>query len=155
RNAQDFKEGKLKDFSQVGLKVVDDFTFEITLANPTPFFLSVCAFMTLLPVHIPTVERCEKAGVSWTKPENFVGNGAFTLKEWRLFDRVRLVRSETYWNKANIGMKSIDVIPSARPMTAFNFYATGLADIMADKGLAPTSLMNELKQRSDFHAAPF
>jgi oligopeptide transport system substrate-binding protein len=40
-------------------------------------------------------------------------------------------------------------------MTAFNFYATGLADLMLDKGLAPPSLMSELKHRPDFHAAPF
>jgi oligopeptide transport system substrate-binding protein len=154
-NAKDFNEGKIKDFGEVGLRMLDDFTLEATLDNPTPFFLDLCAFVTLLPVHIPTVERCEKAGLSWTKPENFVGNGAFTLKEWRLFDRVRLVRSETYWNKANVGMKSIDVLPSGRPMTAFNFYATGLADILADKGLVPTPLLSELKKRPDFHAAPF
>ena len=155
RGARAFNEGKLQDFSQVGLRVIDDYTFEVTLDNPAPFFLDLCAFVTLLPVHIATIERCEKAGLNWTKPENFIGNGAFTLKEWRLFDRIRLVKSETYWNRANIGMKSIDILPSGRPMTAFNFYSTGLADLMADKGLAPTPLMNELKQRPDFHAAPF
>lgn len=155
RGAKDFNEGKVKDFSGVGLRVVDDFTFEVTLENPTPFFLDLTSFVTLLPVHMPTVERCEREGMNWTKPENIVGNGAFTLDEWRLFDRIRLKRSETYWNKAKIGMASIDVLPSGRPMTAFNFYATGQADLMMDKGLAPTSLMNELKGRADFHAAPF
>ena len=155
RGAKDFNEGKVADFSQVGLRALDDFTLEVTLENPTPFFLDLTSFMTLLPVHIPTVERCERAGLNWTKPENIVSNGAFTLKEWRLFDRIRLVRNEHYWNKANVGMKSIDVLPSGRPMTAFNFYATGLADLMMDKGLAPTPLMNELKQRPDFHSAPF
>lgn len=155
RGAKDFNEGKNKDFSQVGLRVIDDRTFEVSLDNPTPFFLDLTSFVTLLPVHLPTVERCEREGRNWTKPENLVGNGAFTLKEWRLFDRIRLVRSETYWNRANIGMSSIDILPSGRPMTAFNFYATGQADLMMDKGLAPTPLMNELKQRSDFHSAPF
>ncbi len=155
RGAKDFNEGKLKDFSQVGLRVIDDFTYEVTLDNPTPFFLDLCCFVTLLPVHIPTVERCEKAGLNWTKPEYFVGNGAFTLREWRIFDRIRVVKSDSYWNRANIRMKSIDILPSGRPMTAFNFYSTGLADIMADKGLVPTPLMNELKGRPDFHSAPF
>ena len=155
KNAKAFNEGQLKDFSQVGLRVVDDFTFEVALDNPTPFFLDLCAFVTLLPVHLPTVERCDQAGLSWTKPEHLIGNGAFTLQEWRVFDRIRLKKSETYWNKANVGMKSIDVLPSGRPMTAFNFYATGLADLMMDKGLAPTPLMGELKKRADFHSAPF
>ena len=155
KNAKAFNEGQIKDFSQIGLRVVDDFTFEVTLDNPTPFFLDLCAFVTLLPVHLPSVERCDQTGLSWTKPEHLIGNGAFTLKEWRVFDRIRLVKSETYWNKVNVGMKSIDVLPSGRPMTAFNFYATGLADLMMDKGLAPTPLMGELKKRPDFHSAPF
>lgn len=155
RNAKNFSEGKLTDFNEVGVRALDDFTLQVSLDNPTPFFLDLCCFVTLLPVHVPTIERCDREGKSWIKPENFVGNGAFTLKEWRLFDRIRVVRSETYWNRDSIGMKSIDILPSGRPMTAFNFYATGLADLMMDKGLAPTPLMNELKQRPDFHAAPF
>jgi oligopeptide transport system substrate-binding protein len=155
RGAKLFNEGKNRDFSQVGIRAVDDFTFEVTLENPTPFFLDLCCFVTLLPVHTASVERFEKAGVNWTKPGNLIGNGAFTLQDWRLFDRIRVVRSETYWNRANVGMKSIDILPSGRPMTAFNLYATGAADLMMDKGLAPTPLMKELKQRPDFHAAPF
>ena len=52
-------------------------------------------------------------------------------------------------------MRTIDVLPSARANTAFNYYVTGLADLMMDKGLAPTPLMGELKKRADFHSAPF
>jgi oligopeptide transport system substrate-binding protein len=38
---------------------------------------------------------------------------------------------------------------------AFNFYASGLADLLMDKGLAPPALLEDLKKREDFHAAPF
>jgi oligopeptide transport system substrate-binding protein len=155
RNAKAFNEGQLKDFSQVAVQAVDPYTLQVTLDNPTPFFLDLCAFSTLLPVHIPSIEAAEKRGESWTKPENLIGNGAFVMKDWRLFDRIRLVRNERYWNVAKVGMRSVDILPAARPMTAFNFYATGQADIMADKSLTPTSLMAELKERPDFHAAPF
>lgn len=155
RGAKDYNEGKNSDPGSVGIKALNDYQLEVTLNDPTPFFLDLCCFATLLPVHTRSVEECEKAGKAWTKPENMISNGAYTLKEWRLFDRIRLIKSETYWNKDAIGMKSIDILPSGRPMTAFNFYATGLADLMMDKGLAPTSLMGELKHRKDFHAAPF
>ena len=47
------------------------------------------------------------------------------------------------------------MLPSAKPNTAFNLYSTGAADLMMDKGLAPTALMDELRKRPDFHAAPF
>ncbi|MEQ1861489.1 MAG: peptide ABC transporter substrate-binding protein [Chthoniobacteraceae bacterium] len=152
RNARAFNEGKIADFAQVGVRVPDDFTLEVTLENPTPFFLDLCAFATLVPVHRATVEKYS----DWSSnPEHHVGNGAFTLKEWRLFDRLRLVKNPTYWNADAVKLNSIDVLPAQRPNTAFNFYATGVADLMMDKGLAPTSLMEALKKRPDFHSAPF
>ncbi|MDB6175167.1 MAG: oppA [Chthoniobacteraceae bacterium] len=155
RNARDFNEGKLSDFSQVGLRAPDPYTLEVTLDNPTPFWLDLCAFSTLLPVHVPSVEECARKGESFTKPGKLIGNGAYTLKEWRIFDRIRLEKNPNYWNKAHVGMNSIDVLPADKPMTAYNFYATGAADLLMDKGLAPTMLMNEFKGRPDFHAAPF
>ena len=152
RNARAFTEGEVTDFNEVGVRVLDPFTLEVTLENPTPYFLDLCAFVTLLPVHRATVE---KYGDWATNPRHFVGNGAFTLAEWRLFDRVRVVKNPRYWNAAQVGMQSIDILPSAKANTAFNFYSTGLSDLMMDKGLAPTSLMDQLRVRPDFHAAPF
>jgi oligopeptide transport system substrate-binding protein len=152
RGAKDFNEGRLKDFSLVGAHAPDPWTLEITLENPTPFFLDLCAFTTLLPVHRATVEKYP----DWaSKPEHFMGNGPFTLREWRPFDRVRLLKNRYYWDAAHVSMNSVDVLPAPRPTTAYNFYATGLADLMMDKGLAPTPLLGELKKRKDFHAAAF
>jgi oligopeptide transport system substrate-binding protein len=152
RNARAFTDGEIKDFREVGIRVLDPFTLEVTLENPTPYFLDLCAFATLLPVHAPTVEKYS----DWaTNPRHFMGNGPFTLVEWRLFDRLRLLKNPRYWNAAQVGMASIDVLPSARANTAFNFYSTGLSDLMMDKGLAPTSLMDQLRVRPDFHAAQF
>jgi oligopeptide transport system substrate-binding protein len=152
RNARAFTEGQIKDFNEVGVHVIDPFILEVTLENPTPYFLDLCAFVTLLPVHRATVEKYD----DWaTNPRHFMGNGPFTLAEWRLFDRVRVLKNPRYWNAAKVAMKSIDILPSARANTAFNFYATGLSDLMMDKGLAPTSLMDQLRVRPDFHAAPF
>ncbi len=154
-NAKLFNEGKLADFSQVGVRAPDEWTFEVTLDSPTPFFLDLCAFVTLLPVHVSSVEEWEKKGQSWTKPGRLICNGAFTLAEWRLFDRIRLVKNARYWNAANVGMRSVDVLPTANRNTAFNFYSTGTADLMVDKNLTPTAFLNELKDRPDFHSAPF
>lgn len=152
RGAKDFNEGKTKDFSTVAVKAPDARTLEVTLANPTPFFLDLCAFTTLLPVHRATVEKYP----DWaSKPDHFVGNGPFLLREWLPFDHMRLVKNPRYWDAEHVAMKSVDVLPIARPNTAYNFYATGIADIMIDKGLTPTPLIPELKKRSDFHTAPF
>lgn len=151
-NAEAFNTGKITDFGEVGVSAPDGLSLEVKLEHPTPYFLDLCAFSTFLPVHRATAET----HADWaSKPGKFMGNGPYLLEEWRLFDRVRLVKNPRYWNAAEVSLKSIDVLPAARPITAFNLYATGAADLMLDKGLAPTPLLDELRKRPDFHSAPF
>ncbi len=154
KNAKAFNEGTLSDFTQVGLRAPDPWTFEVTLNSPTPFWLDLCAFTTLLPVHIPSVEAAARSGESFIKPGKLITNGAYILKAWRLADRIRLEKNPLYWNTAKVGMQTIDILPTDKPMNAFNLYATGAADMVIDKGLAPATLMEQLKKRPDFHSAP-
>jgi oligopeptide transport system substrate-binding protein len=152
KNAQPFNEGKLKDFSQVGIHVIDPRTLEVTLEAPVPYFLYLCCFMTFLPVHLPTVE---KYGDDWIKPGKLVSDGPFQLKEWRLNYRIRLEKNPLYWDARHVALNTIDALPIDNSITAYNFYASKVADVILDKGLTPSSLIPELKMRPDFHAAPF
>lgn len=152
RNGKAFNEGKLTDFSQVGVRARDARTLEVVLENPTPYFLDLCAFTTLLPVHIASIER---EGDNWTKPGKLIGNGPFRLVSWRINDRIRLEKNPFYWNQSEVKLSSVDILPISKPNTAYNFYASGQADLIMDKGLVPTALMKELRQRPDFHSAPF
>ncbi len=151
-NAKPFNEGRINQPESLGISAPDPLTLRVILENPTPYFLDLCAFSTYLPVHRKTVET----HADWaTQTAHFVGNGPFLFKEWRLFDRVRLEKNPNYWNANTIPLQSIDVLPASRPTTAFNLYATGQVDLMMDKGLAPTALIDELRKRPDFHAGPF
>ena len=152
RGARDFNQGRVADFTQVGVRALDPATLEVTLENPTSYFLDLCAFVTLAPVHLASVERFPD---DWTKPGKLVSNGAYVLKEWRINDRIRLERNPHYWNRDRVAMKRVDVLPISKANTAFNFYAAGQADLLMDKGLVPNQLLDELKKRPDFHAAPF
>ena len=55
KNAQPFAEGKITNFSEVGVKALDDQTLEVTLENPTPFFLDLCATPPLQPVPVERI----------------------------------------------------------------------------------------------------
>ncbi len=152
KNAKAFNEGKIADFSGVGVSAPDNRTLRVELENPTPFFLDLCAFVTLLPVPLHAIE---KHGDDWIKPGKLVGNGPYLLESWRINDRIRLRKNPRYWNAGSVALETIDVLPVSKGNTAFNLYAAGQADLMMDKGLVPPALLAEIKKRDDFHAAPF
>jgi oligopeptide transport system substrate-binding protein len=151
-NARAYNEGKLKDFTQVGVKAIDDRTLETTLENPIPYWLDLCAFLTLAPVHTPTIE---KYGDSWIKPGKLVGNGPYLFESWLIDDRIRLRKNPLYWDAANVRMEVVDILPIAEANTALNYFLTRQADLMMDKGMVPTSLVPKLKQQPWFHTGPF
>ena len=144
--------GKAGDFSKVGVKAPDERTLVVTLRQATPYFLDLCAFPTLYPVRIDLIS---KYGDEWVKPGKLVGNGAFLLSSWRINDSVRLEKNPLYWDAMNVRLNSVEVLPISKANVAYNFYAAGQADLIMDKGLAPPSLLDALKVRPDFHAAPF
>jgi oligopeptide transport system substrate-binding protein len=145
---------KNPDETKIGLRAPDPRTFVVELKNPTPYFIDLCAFYTLAPVHRASIEAAEKTGISWLRPGRLVGTGAFVLKEWRVQDRVRVEKNPLYWDAANVKVSNIDILPVNNPNTAFNFYHSGVADLMLDKSLVPSSLVGDLKKRPDYHAAP-
>jgi oligopeptide transport system substrate-binding protein len=152
RNAEAFNEGSVKDFFTVGIKALDSQTLQVDLENPTPYFLDLCCYVTYLPVHLPSVE---KYGDDWIKPGKLVNDGPFLLTEWKLNYRMRLKKNPTFWDAKNVQLETIDILPIDNAITAYNFYASKVADLILDKGLTPPSLIPELKERQDFHAAPF
>ena len=116
----------LLDFREVGVRKIDDRTIEIRLANPTPYFLDLLAFYPLSPVHRGCLERYGKP--DWKKPENIVTNGAFRLFERRIRDRIRLVKSEMYWDRENVRLNVVDALSIDDRNTGLNLYLTDQCD---------------------------
>ncbi|MBL9177258.1 MAG: peptide ABC transporter substrate-binding protein [Verrucomicrobiaceae bacterium] len=152
KNAQAFHEGRLTDFTQVGVTAPDDRTLRVELENPTPYFLDLCAFTTFAPVPGRVIA---KHGSMWIKPGVLIGNGSYVLEDWLLDDRIVLRRNERYWDAANVPLRTIEVLPISEPNTAINYFLTGQADLIMDKGMVPTSLTAKLKQQPYFHTGPF
>jgi oligopeptide transport system substrate-binding protein len=127
-NAREYNTGDLTDFSEVGFNAIDDRTFEITLTDPTPFFLNLLNHYSWYPVHIPTVEKfggLDRKGTKWTLPGNFVGNGPFNLKEWRMNQMIVLEKSVTYWDRDNVALNQIRFYPVEGQDTEERMFRTG------------------------------
>lgn len=149
KGAEDWYNGKLKDRDQVGIHAVDAGTVQVELNSPLAFFLELCSFPTLAIVPKQTIE---KYGDRWLHAQPLPTSGAFTLEAWRVNDKVRLRRNPRYYDAANTASEIIDVLPVGSPNTALNLYETGVADIVWDKDLVPTELMDVLIKRPDFHS---
>jgi oligopeptide transport system substrate-binding protein len=152
KNAEAFNEGKIKDFSLVGVHALDAQTLRVELEDPTPYFLDLLSYVPYLPVYIPSVKQF---GDDWIKPAHLVNDGPFLMEEWRLNYRIRLRKNPNYWDAQNVHLQTVDLLPIENAISAYNFYASKVADLILDKGLTPPSLIPELKRRPDFHAAPF
>jgi len=103
RNAEAFNTGKLADFGAVGVAAPEDRTLRLTLEHPVPHLAALAAHSSWLPVHRPTLEKFDavaKRGGAWTRPGNLVGNGPFTLAEWRPNARLVVARNPQYWDAA-------------------------------------------------------
>jgi oligopeptide transport system substrate-binding protein len=140
----------LLDFREVGFRLIDDRTLTIELENPTPYFINLMGFYPLFPVQRKCIET---HGPDWIKPENLITGGPYTLKSRRIRDRMRLQRSETYWDKANVQCKTIDVLAVESAVTGLNLYLTGEADWMTS---IPTPIIPIMRaqKRNDYFPEP-
>jgi oligopeptide transport system substrate-binding protein len=111
KNAEDYYNGKLADFDQVGVKALDDRTLRIELVGPTPYLLSLVQHDSWLPV-CPTAilkfGRIDTRDSQWTRAENYVGNGPFKMKSWYPNDVIEVVRNPLYWDAANVRLNGIN-----------------------------------------------
>ena len=113
-NAEAYNTGKITDFNEVGYKVLDDHTLQITLNSVTPYFLSLMNHTSWFPVHMPTVRKYGKSyerGNKWTRPGHYVGNGPFVLSEWKVNNVIAVKKSPTYWDRETVRLNEIRFYP--------------------------------------------
>lgn len=80
---------------ELGVTAIDDTTLEVNLERPLPYFPQMVMHSTTFPSPQWVIEE---HGNEWTRPENLVGNGAFTLTEYTIGERTVLERNPLYWN---------------------------------------------------------
>jgi len=115
---RDVLEGRTREIS--GIKVIDDYTFRVTIDAPKSYFLSKLTY--------PTTYVVDKANVSkgkewWRKPN---GTGPFKLTEWNENNLLVLERNEKYYGGV-AGLERVEFqLWSGLPM---NMYETGQIDV--------------------------
>lgn len=129
----------LLDFREVGIRALDDFTIEMQLEEPTPFWLELLNYHALLPMNQTCLETYGTP--HWTKAENIVTNGPYRVAFRRIRDRVRLVKNEHYWDPDRAQLNVIDALAVSTQTSMFNLFATDKVDWITD---VPAIVLREL-----------
>jgi ABC-type oligopeptide transport system substrate-binding subunit len=113
----------------LSVRALDDFSLEVQLEHPTPFFLRLTADRRFFATPRQVIEgaRRRSAEDSWTHAENIVTSGAFTLREWRPHERIVLVKSNRYYDSHAVSLDEILFVPVTEGSTSANLYRSGEA----------------------------
>lgn len=125
KNAQEFYDGTATA-EDLGVKAIDDQTLEITLIQPTSYFIDVLSMWVYDPVQQATVEA---NGDSWTSsPETYVCNGPFKVTGMSLNENVILEKNENYWDAENVTLEKLTFRYILDNSTALTAYESGEVD---------------------------
>lgn len=106
KNAEKYFNGEVT-WDEVGVKVVDDYTLEVTLEQPTPYALFLFSFGTLAPVNQRFYEAVG-ADLYSTEAQYFCTNGPFALTEWSHNDKIVMQKNDAWHGAADVEVEEID-----------------------------------------------
>ncbi|MGI3450035.1 oligopeptide ABC transporter substrate-binding protein OppA [Citrobacter freundii] len=150
-NIDDIIAGK-KPVTDLGVKALDDHTFEVTLSEPVPYFYKLLVHSSVSPVPKAAVE---KYGEKWTQPANIVTNGAYKLKDWVVNERIVLERNTNYWDNDKTVINQVTYLPISSEVTDVNRYRSGEIDMTYNN--MPIELFQKLKKEipNEVHVDPY
>lgn len=128
KGAQAVNEGKAPP-ETLGVYAPDARTLRIELTHPAPYLIELAKHHTMYPVPKHVVERW---GDDWIKPEHFVGNGPYVLKEFRLGNYVRSVKNPLFWDADKVCVDEIYYYPTNDSISAERRVARGELDLNTD-----------------------
>lgn len=128
KGAQAVNEGKAP-LETLGVTALDPHTLRVELNHPAPYLIELAKHHTMYPMPRHVVERW---GKDWIRPEHFVGNGPYILKEYRLGNYVRAVKNPRFWDAASVCVDEIYYYPTNDAISAERRVARGELDLNTD-----------------------
>ncbi len=122
------------DPDTLGVKAIDDKTFEVTLEVPVSFFPSLMYFPTFYPINEEFYNSLEE-GTYGTSPETFLCNGAFVLEDYTPGTATLSVKKNAdYWDADRVKLDGIKYQVVGSSDNALTAYRTGALDLVTISG---------------------
>jgi oligopeptide transport system substrate-binding protein len=122
-NATQITAGKLPPES-LGVQAPEPQRLEVQLTGPTAYFPWLLANPFFFPLSAAAVQG---GGEQWTRPGKLLGNGAFTLRDYRVGGSITLLKNAHYWDAAAVRLTKVTYYPLGdRAATTARFLAGDL-----------------------------
>jgi oligopeptide transport system substrate-binding protein len=145
KNGEAYNKNKAS-IDDVGVKALDDYTLEVILEKPTPYFLEILNYHTYYPVRRDIIEKDPE----WCrKPHMLASNGPFCVEFWNHNEEIRTVKNPYYWDNKNVKLKSITYLLEKDGNEIWQKYLKGSVDfgyVFADNEV---DLMHEITTKEN------
>ncbi|NVY97148.1 peptide ABC transporter substrate-binding protein [Lactobacillus sp. DCY120] len=152
-NAKDISAGK-KPVDTMGVKAIDDHTFQVNLEKPIPYFNKLIANATFYPLQEKTVKKWGKK--YGTNSKTMIFNGPYKLVNWNSPDNSwKETKNNKYWNSKAVKVKNLKYQVVKDNSTSVNLFQANKLDraqVSGDtaKQMKDNKDYGEVKQNSTF-----
>ncbi|MGO1356202.1 ABC transporter substrate-binding protein, partial [Alkalibacterium gilvum] len=131
-NANEVLDGE-KAPEELGVQATDDYTLEVQLANPVPYFESLMSFIPFFPMN---EDFMDEVGDSYgTSPDTLLSNGAFTVSSYEpAATSIELDKNEDYFDADNVVLDGVDYQVIKDSQQAMLSYQNGEVDVVTLAG---------------------
>ena len=148
-NGAEYNEGKVSA-EEVGIKAVDDKTFQVTIKAPTPYFARLTVLCQFFPLNEAYVtSKGDQYGLS---ADNMIYCGPYTITSYDPAVGATLKKNDKYWDAANVKIENAQVRVMKDASAALNAYlANELSQVALDSSNVAAYQNNpEFKSESEF-----
>lgn len=118
KNLQQYGTGEISDFSQVGVKALDDYTLEYTLETNAPWFLTLTGYSALAPLSRDyytsqggkfgaEFDSADSGYLYGTDPEHIAYCGPYLISNYTYQNTISYAANPAYWDAENVHNKTI------------------------------------------------
>jgi oligopeptide transport system substrate-binding protein len=137
KNGREYNAGKVTA-DQVGVRALDNYTLQVDLAYPAPYFLALTATVNLAPVN----KKVVKANPDWHKTvETYVSNGPFVLAGWQHHQKLELKKNPKYWDANAVELDKLVMTMVASSDTELIMFKNNEIDIAENPPLREVSTL--------------
>ncbi|TWT14554.1 peptide ABC transporter substrate-binding protein [Planomicrobium sp. CPCC 101079] len=139
-------EGNVED---VGIKAVDDTTFEVELNAPLGYFDSLLTLWTFYPVQQKAVEENK----NWAaEADTYVSNGPFEMTEWQHDSNVVIEKNDDYYATDEVKLEKVTFELVNEASTYYQMFKTGELDLVMT---LPTDVIATEKENPEYMEVPY